>query len=775
MTKPRGRYSAALFQSLERLFDYGSAVGSTEGELLERFVARHDESAFEALMARHGPMVLGVCRQLLHDPNDVDDAFQATFLVLVRKAGTLRRHDLLGNWLYGVAYRVAVRARCTAVRRLARVATGLGGVETLAAAGSREGADSSLAHAIEREQTPWLHQEISHLPEKYRVPIVLCYFEGLTHDEAASRLNWSLGTVKGRLARARELLRRRLARRGLAGALSALAYPLATSESNAAVPAGLEYATLKAAQAVVSGTGASLVAASAVSLPVAALVRGVLEAMIMTQFKAIALPLVLVAGTVATGVVVAAGQLQDGISNENRAPALLAGGGTQDRVVAAEANQEAFKKESKPARGEVVRSVRHDGHLAREQDTFDKLLGEFRTGDVNRFREWSRLVLEADLLLSSGQAQRVAAASAHRDRMKKMHEMIAKFSDTDHGRTEGKAALQLADADEALKEAEQWLESESQGRAIGPLYARSMPPGAMMGGAGMGSMMGTMMRGSEMQAGMMRMMGSEMRGRMMGTSGGSAAPSAQPGAAGAGSGDAKQPATGGVAGGSGIMGASGAAGAGKPGAGAPGAMMGGYIGGMMGRMMRGGGRGKAGDAAEAGTTGGMAAMMAGPGPISPEMQERRMRPGIAGDTARMATHETNPRSKAILKKLDEPIAMSFANPTPLDDVLKYVKQATTTPTYAGLAIYVDPTGLEEAGCTDQSAVSADLEGIPLKTSLRLMLKQLGLAYCVRDGVLIISSVPGIALELEEARSEEDGKVEKGEAPVESQQAPRGKQ
>src|SRR6516165_8155407 len=123
MTKPRGRYSAALFQSLERLFDYGSAVGSTEGELLERFVARHDKSAFEALMARHGPMVLGVCRQLLHDPNDVDDAFQATFLILVRKAGTLRRHDLLGNWLYGVAHRVALRARASSARRFARVAS----------------------------------------------------------------------------------------------------------------------------------------------------------------------------------------------------------------------------------------------------------------------------------------------------------------------------------------------------------------------------------------------------------------------------------------------------------------------------------------------------------------------------------------------------------------------------------------------------------------------------------------------------------------------------
>src|SRR5262245_63191477 len=106
-------------RGLGRLFTAGGVAGLSEGQLLDRFVARRDEAAFEALMARHGPMVLGICRQLLRDPNDVDDAFQATFLVLVRKAGTLRRCDLLGNWLYGVAYRVATRSRALAARRMA--------------------------------------------------------------------------------------------------------------------------------------------------------------------------------------------------------------------------------------------------------------------------------------------------------------------------------------------------------------------------------------------------------------------------------------------------------------------------------------------------------------------------------------------------------------------------------------------------------------------------------------------------------------------------------
>ena len=117
MARLRGAQCGVLMQQLGRLFLQGSLIGSSEGELLDRFVRGRDESAFEALVARHGPMVLSVCRQLLRDPNDVDDAFQATFLVLVRKAGTLRRCDLLGNWLYGVAYRVALS--CSQPRRTA--------------------------------------------------------------------------------------------------------------------------------------------------------------------------------------------------------------------------------------------------------------------------------------------------------------------------------------------------------------------------------------------------------------------------------------------------------------------------------------------------------------------------------------------------------------------------------------------------------------------------------------------------------------------------------
>ena len=256
MASLRGAQCGVLMQQLGRLFLQGSMIGSSEGELLDRFVRGRDESAFEALVARHGPMVLSVCRQLLRDPNDVDDAFQATFLVLVRKAGTLRRCDLLGNWLYGVAYRVALRARSLSARRSARFGTKRG--STACRARIAMGSSDPISDALTKSEcTPWLHQEVSYLPEKYRTPIVLCYFEGLTHDEAASRLGWPLGTVKGRLSRARDLLRRRLIRRGVTLPAAALAAELMRAHAEAAVPAALEMSTTRAAMSLISSAGTS--------------------------------------------------------------------------------------------------------------------------------------------------------------------------------------------------------------------------------------------------------------------------------------------------------------------------------------------------------------------------------------------------------------------------------------------------------------------------------------------------------------------------------------
>ena len=178
--------NGTLIHQLERLFHHGTAIGLTEGELLERFVRGNDEAAFEALIARHGPMVLGVCRQFLRDPNDVDDAFQATFLVLVRRAGTLRRRDLLGNWLYGVAHRVAMRSRALAARRSAR-APAWSRRRSNAWTPPSAGEWRRALPGLDPEPGPWLHEEVRRLPEKYRTLVLLCYFEGLTHEQTAAR------------------------------------------------------------------------------------------------------------------------------------------------------------------------------------------------------------------------------------------------------------------------------------------------------------------------------------------------------------------------------------------------------------------------------------------------------------------------------------------------------------------------------------------------------------------------------------------------------------
>ena len=178
------------------------------------------EEAFRELVRQHGPMVLGVCRHVLDQHSDAEDAFQATFLVLARNAGSIRDRRVLGRWLYEVAYRIAIRSRTRSAQRRSR---------------EKEGARMS-AQVDRHEQDPaWnelrpvLHEEVNRLPEKYRTAVVLCYLEGRTNEEAASMLGWPVGTVKGRLSRARDLLRSRLTRRGLA--LSAAFIGLAFSKN----------------------------------------------------------------------------------------------------------------------------------------------------------------------------------------------------------------------------------------------------------------------------------------------------------------------------------------------------------------------------------------------------------------------------------------------------------------------------------------------------------------------------------------------------------------
>jgi RNA polymerase sigma factor (sigma-70 family) len=226
--------SGALLKELRTLYAEGVIGSLADGQLLERFVAGRDEAAFEALVERHGPMILQVCRTTLGNDCDAEDAFQATFLVLARRAGSIRRLDSVASWLFGVARRVAARARVDAARRRKH---------------ERRAAEMA-ARSDDREERPELGpalcEEVAGLPEKYREVVVLCYLQGHTYEEAARRLGRPIGTVKVRLARARGLLLGRLTRRGLG--LPAGAAALGTSaEAAAIVPPALVRDTVQAA------------------------------------------------------------------------------------------------------------------------------------------------------------------------------------------------------------------------------------------------------------------------------------------------------------------------------------------------------------------------------------------------------------------------------------------------------------------------------------------------------------------------------------------------
>src|SRR5262249_6531580 len=194
---------------LHRLAGEAPAARIGDGDLLARFAMDRDEAAFELLLWRHHRLVLSVCRKVLRDPHAADDAFQATFLILAQKAGTIRPRAAVAGWLYRVAYRCALRAQRGAARRMARAIPG----QDLSALPVPHEAEP----AIDREETVrLLTEELARLPERYRLPVVLCYLEGTTYDEAAARLGCPKGTLSTRLTKARELLRARLEARGLA-------------------------------------------------------------------------------------------------------------------------------------------------------------------------------------------------------------------------------------------------------------------------------------------------------------------------------------------------------------------------------------------------------------------------------------------------------------------------------------------------------------------------------------------------------------------------------
>jgi RNA polymerase sigma factor (sigma-70 family) len=254
--------------------------------LLDRFITQRDEAAFEALVARHGPMVQNVCRHVLHDQSAIEDAFQATFLVLVRKASSIRKGELLANWLYGVAYRTAARAKVEAARRRVRES----------AAPARQQADP-LDEITVRELFAVLEKEVYRLPARMRAPLVLCYLEGKTHTDAARQLGCSLATLDRRLGRARDLLRTRLARHGLTLSVALIPVILASGPASASVTTALAVSTVKAAALLAVGQ----TPVGAVSRQALLLAEGMVKTMAVAKTKLVAL-LLFVLGVLGAGI-----------------------------------------------------------------------------------------------------------------------------------------------------------------------------------------------------------------------------------------------------------------------------------------------------------------------------------------------------------------------------------------------------------------------------------------------------------------------------------------
>ncbi|WZO99845.1 sigma-70 family RNA polymerase sigma factor [Isosphaeraceae bacterium EP7] len=293
--------SEQLLRQVGRLFAEGTSAGISSTELLERYASRRDEAAFEGLVARHGPMVLGVCRRMLRDPRDVDDAFQATFLILARKASSLRDPGGLAPWLHGVSTKVAARARSLAIRR-GIIEPSAGELMT-----DLPSSDRSSPGAEWAELRRVLDEEIARLPENDRTPLILCGLEGLSRDEAARRLGWPPGTVAGRLARAREKLRGRLTRRGMT---------LPASAGLALVPESLIAAVPPALQArAVLNLGADLGTVT-LSSTARTLAKRALSAMALTESIKLSATFLVAAGVLAAGV----GAVAQGVGPAGRNP-----------------------------------------------------------------------------------------------------------------------------------------------------------------------------------------------------------------------------------------------------------------------------------------------------------------------------------------------------------------------------------------------------------------------------------------------------------------------
>jgi RNA polymerase sigma factor (sigma-70 family) len=403
---------------------YSAAGGErqvvSDGALLERFIAARDEAAFELIVRRHGPMVLGVCERVLRHRQDAEDASQATFLVLAHKAASVRPREAVGDWLYGVAYRTALKARTAAALRRRRER--LAPVPAAPASADSEPGD---------DWRPLLDRELQALPDKYRAPVVLCELEGLSRKEVASRLAIPEGTLSSRLATARQLLAKRLARRGLAP-MAAAAAALATSTAGASWPTSLLNPTVQAASLIAGGQPAG----RAVSAEVAALTRGVLMNMAIAKVRsAVVLAAVLVAAA-------GAGWLTyPGFAVEPATPTAAA--------PAAPVKEEARKEDP------VITELQKKKLQAAEKAYEFKL--KLVSGGVDAGGDMyvlSKMLLEAEKEVNNTREGHLKALRAHLDRMKQDEELTRQRVEAG---TKNYNPVDLGKAEYYRYEAEIWL------------------------------------------------------------------------------------------------------------------------------------------------------------------------------------------------------------------------------------------------------------------------------------------------------------------------------
>jgi RNA polymerase sigma factor (sigma-70 family) len=382
MVKPRW---GNVLRHVQSLLDEGMLAALSDAELLKRYTGSDRESAeraFAALVDRHGPMVLRVCRTVLPDEHAAADAFQATFLVLARKAASLWVHDSIGPWLHGVAYRTSSCARIAAARRRFH---------------ERKAAELSHREVSTMETIdvgPLLHQEVERLPERFRGPIVLCYFEGLTHEQAAERLSCPVGTVRSRLATGRERLRRRLTLRGMAPEDGLPEPATSAREWMPVVPVALAQSAIR--NSLLQAASAS----GTVPAAVAALAREELTKMTLARLRNWTLGLLVVAGGTSAGFLALAQRPEQSGKPEPPKPIAAA-----------------------PLDGPARQIL--EARIATAREILDMVLEMIKTPQPRKvpgmmeddYAHWSRRLLEDRLRLAANRNQRLEAIREHRDRM----------------------------------------------------------------------------------------------------------------------------------------------------------------------------------------------------------------------------------------------------------------------------------------------------------------------------------------------------------------------